>query len=367
MKRSYLGKASGLTASSDGERSFWPSYADMMSAVALILFFIMLLAYIQNIITGNELKDTRDKLASTNTELENALIELNITMGKVDEAEEELGRISIDLQAATDTLAEQEQEIASRDAALASQSAQLEQQTAQLASQSAQLEDQNAQISSQALLLEGQTAELDRQQELINQQAIYLEAANDELLEMRGQMQTIAVLRLTILEQIRDAIVGVMGQGATVSIGENGNLIISENILFDSGSSEIKGLAAPVLDRLEYVFSTFLAESDNAKYVDSIVISGHTDSVGTEESNRLLSTDRANSVLNYIMSVHNGELEKYAQFFCAAGYGETRPVADNDTEAGRAANRRIEISITLKDDSILEIVESYLNLELPGT
>jgi len=360
MRRSSPGKAAGLTASSDGERSFWPSYADMMSAVALILFFLMLLAYIQNMITGNDLKNTRDMLANTKTELESTMSELSLTLDKVDEAETELSKISLDLQAATTTLSEQEEEIAARDAALADQNALLEQQ-------SSQLESQSALLSSQAQQLEGQTEELSRQQSLIDQQAVYLAAANDELLEMRGQMQTIAVLRLTILEQIRDAIVNVMGSGATVSIGENGSLIISESILFDSGSSEIKAEASPVLDRLEYVFSAFLAQSDNAKYVDSIVISGHTDSVGTDESNRLLSTDRANSVLNYIMSVNNGELNRYSQYFCSAGYGETRPVATNDTEAGRAANRRIEISITLKDDSILEIVESYLALELPGT
>lgn len=367
MKRSYQGRASGLTSSSDGERSFWPSYADMMSAVALILFFIMLLAYIQNIITGNELTNTRDMLENTKTELEDTSAILSITLGKVDEAEEELSKVSLDLAAANSTLSEQQAEIDARDAALAEQNTQLAEQNSLLANQNAQLAAQDEQLSSQAAQLANQTDELERQQQLINDQAVYLAAANEELLEMRGQMQTIALFRITILEQMRDAIVNVMGSSATVSIGENGNLIISENILFDSGSYEIKPEAEPVLTRLEYVFNAFLSESDNAKYVDSIVISGHTDSVGFDEDNRILSTDRANAVLNYIMAANNGELSQYAQFFCAAGYGETRPVASNDSAAGRAANRRIEISITLKDDSILEIVESYLNLEVPGT
>ena len=44
------------TVESGGEQGFWPSYADMMSAVALILFFLMLLSYIQNLITGNNLR-----------------------------------------------------------------------------------------------------------------------------------------------------------------------------------------------------------------------------------------------------------------------------------------------------------------------
>ncbi|MBO5497322.1 MAG: hypothetical protein J5967_07960, partial [Oscillospiraceae bacterium] len=52
-------------------------------------------------------------------------------------------------------------------------------------------------------------------------------------------------------------------------------------------------------------------------------------------------------------------------YFCAAGYGETRPVASNDSTAGQAQNRRIEISMILKDETVLDIVEQYLALDLP--
>ena len=182
---------------------------------------------------------------------------------------------------------------------------------------------------------------------------------------MRSRMQTIAVLRLSILEQMRDSMVAVMGDASKVSIGDNGAIVLSESVLFDFGSSAIKPAARPTLDKLAEVFAAFLADEENAKYVDSIVISGHTDSTGSDEENRVLSTDRANAVLDYLMASGRGRLNPYASYFCAAGYGETRPVASNDTEEGRAQNRRIEISITLRDDTIMDIVESYLELELP--
>ena len=182
---------------------------------------------------------------------------------------------------------------------------------------------------------------------------------------MRSQMQTIAVLRLSILEQIRDSMVRVMGDASKVSISDNGNIILSESILFDVGSSEIKDEAKPALDQLAVVFEKFLEDEENAKYVDSIVISGHTDSTGTDERNRILSTDRANAVLGYLLESRSGKLNNYGSYFCAAGYGETRPVASNNTDEGRAANRRIEISIILRDDSVMQIVESYLDLDLP--
>ncbi len=182
---------------------------------------------------------------------------------------------------------------------------------------------------------------------------------------MRSRMQTIAVLRLSILEQIRDSVVAVMGDASKVSIGDNGAIVLDEGVLFDFGSSAIKPGARPTLDRLVEVFKSFLADSENAKYVDSIVISGHTDSTGSDAENRVLSTDRANAVLNYLLTNGKGELNEYARYFCAAGYGKTRPVADNATAEGRAQNRRIEISITLRDDTIMDIVENYLELDLP--
>ena len=286
---------------SGGEQGFWPSYADMMSAVALILFFLMLLSYIQN---------TQEVLAQTK---EQVLL-----------AEDQLAGLTDELKKKQD-----------------------------------QLEDYAVQIVQQK-------EEMEAQDKLIGQQEAYLSAANDELTRMRNQMQTIAVLRLSILEQIRESIVEVMGDASKVSIGDNGNIILSDSVLFDLGSSEIKEDSAGVLGELIDVFYQFLSDEENARYVDSIVISGHTDITGTAESNRVLSTDRANSVLNYLLLGKNGKLNGYSSYFCAAGYGATRPVASNETEEGKAANRRIEISMILKDDTVLDIVENYLALDLPG-
>lgn len=309
MRRKGSGRAD-ITASSDGEQGFWPSYADMMSSFALILFFLMLLSYIQNLVTGNDLQNTQEVLEDTRAQL-------SATLSQVDEAKNNLSRVTLDLEKANLTLAEKQEEI-------------------------------------------------DAQQALIDKQGQYLAAANEELVEMRGKMQAVAVMRLSVLEQIRDSLVKVMGDSGKVSIGDNGNIILNEGVLFDLGSADIKPQSQPMLDQLTQAFIDFMSEGDNAQYVDSIVISGHTDNIGTAESNRTLSTMRANSVLGYILTHDNGQLEPYSQYFCAAGYGLTRPVADNSTEEGRAANRRIEISITLRDDSVMKIIEDYLKLEIPS-
>ena len=209
MKRRFVGRSGAMTRSQEGEQGFWPSYADMMSAVALILFFLMLLSYIQNLITGNNLQstrelleDTRVQLSDTQTELGDTQAVLSLTLQQAQEAQADLDKITIDLDEARLTLTQQQQE-----------------RTKDLAAQNRLLADQKA---------------------LIGKQEEYMKAASQELLAMRSQMQTIAVLRLSILEQIRDSMVKVMGDASKVSIGSNGNIILSESILFDLGSSEIK-------------------------------------------------------------------------------------------------------------------------------
>ena len=305
------------TQESGGEQGFWPSYADMMSAVALILFFLMLISYIQNLITGNDLQNTQELLSDTRAQ--------------VTAAQAEYAALVKELEGLTDDLNRKQDE-----------------------------------LESFAIQIAQQTDTISEQEKLIGDQRAYLAAANDEIVAMRNQMQTIAVLRLSILNQIKESIVEVMGDASKVDIGDNGNIILSEGVFFDLGSSDIKPESEAVLNELIDVFSAFLRNADNAKYVDSIVISGHTDSTGTEEDNRVLSTDRANSVLNSLLSGKGAKLAGYAEYFCAAGYGETRPVASNDTTAGQAQNRRIEISIILKDDTVLDIVESYLDMDVPG-
>ena len=94
MKRTRTGRTDSLVAAAEGEQGFWPSYADMMSAVALILFFLMLLSYIQNLITGNDLQNTQEVLEETRQRLV-------LTTAQVDEAEAKLSIVSADLDSVT--------------------------------------------------------------------------------------------------------------------------------------------------------------------------------------------------------------------------------------------------------------------------
>jgi outer membrane protein OmpA-like peptidoglycan-associated protein len=79
----------------------------------------------------------------------------------------------------------------------------------------------------------------------------------------------------------------------------------------------------------------------------SVTIEGHTDSTGSNDVNELLSQQRAESVRQYL--VGNGIIQD--DIVVAVGYGSARPLATNETEEGRAINRRIDVIVTPNIDS----------------
>ncbi len=86
-----------------------------------------------------------------------------------------------------------------------------------------------------------------------------------------------------------------------------------------------------------------------AEYRETLVdVYGHTDSTGSDAYNQALSERRATSVADYLAG-HGVQPQRIA----TRGYGESQPVASNDTDAGRAANRRVEVKITPVRDTDL--------------
>ena len=102
---------------------------------------------------------------------------------------------------------------------------------------------------------------------------------------------------------------------------------------FDSGASQIKPENFDLLAKVEKAIDVFPRSE--------LIIEGHTDSFGGDDLNQKLSQERAESVQQYMINAMR--IPTYR--LIATGYGETRPVASNETDAGRARNRRIDIVI----------------------
>ncbi len=116
-----------------------------------------------------------------------------------------------------------------------------------------------------------------------------------------------------------------------------GQVVIKEQVFFDTGKATIKSESLPLLDE---VASALLLNTD----ITLVEIQGHTDNVGNSETNQRLSQRRAQAVRDYLVS--KGVDRKRLQ---ATGYGSEVPLEDNETAAGRAANRRVQFEIKESD------------------
>lgn len=127
-------------------------------------------------------------------------------------------------------------------------------------------------------------------------------------------------------------------KGATVErVGEGILITFDSGLLFDVDKSDIQTTTKANLDELSETLK---------KYDDTnILVEGHTDATGEDAYNKKLSDRRAESVEEYLVS--NGVDDNR---ITTKGYGESQPIGDNNTEAGRRQNRRVEVAIYANKD-----------------
>jgi outer membrane protein OmpA-like peptidoglycan-associated protein len=162
----------------------------------------------------------------------------------------------------------------------------------------------------QEVQLEARETEARRAQLMAERRAVEAEAALDEAERLAGE-----------LESVRSA---QTERGLVLTLGD---------VLFDTNEAALKDGASPTLDRL----ARFMDENPDRR----LLIEGHTDSRGTDEYNRQLSGERAQSVAD-ALSVRGIAGDRLR----TAGLGEDFPVASNDAAAGRQQNRRVEIVVS---------------------
>lgn len=123
------------------------------------------------------------------------------------------------------------------------------------------------------------------------------------------------------------------GTGVSVTrVGDNITLNMPGNITFKTGSPDLNADFFRVLDSVGLVVDEYKKTL--------VVIAGHTDNVGSDQSNQSLSQSRAEAVGRY-MSGKGVATERMV----ITGYGESRPVTSNDSDSGRSQNRRVEITL----------------------
>jgi chemotaxis protein MotB len=287
--------------SEENAENFWPSFTDLISTVAMILFVLVLLAYIQNLISGRNLERTKSELSQT-------MLRLRSSQAQIDTSQRRLKLLAAEIEAG---------------------------QT--------QLKLSRAQVD--------------------QQQAVITDSAR-ELGQVRSRLQGIAVLRLDVLKKVKQSIDTQLGTGATgpgARIAENGNIVIEESLVFESDSYVIKQGGKRFLQSLAAAFSKVLSDPAVRQNIDAVLVQGHTDERGSVSYNRELSAKRANAVLDYMFTADKSLEQVYGSYFASSAYSEFRPLNPAKTEAAYQQNRRIEISVVLKDASVRDVIDEYMH------
>lgn len=117
--------------------------------------------------------------------------------------------------------------------------------------------------------------------------------------------------------------------------GQLADMVKKESILFDFGKTTLREESMKVLDKLGRLL--------RLKPEIKLDLAAHTDNIGSDQANQLLSENRAEAVRKYLLSIKAPEAQLEAH-----GYGESQPIAPNTTEVGRQQNRRVEIKFNKK-------------------
>lgn len=119
-----------------------------------------------------------------------------------------------------------------------------------------------------------------------------------------------------------------------VEVRDN-KIVINEKVQFEFNSAKILEVSHSLLDEVAKV----IKENPQIKKIE---VEGHASDEGSDDYNLKLSDKRANSVMKYL----TGKAGIAKEMLTAKGYGESRPIASNDTDDGKEKNRRVEFTIT---------------------
>jgi chemotaxis protein MotB len=214
------------------------------------------------------------------------------------------------------------------------------------------LENKEDALKKLASDLEAKKKSLDALSKELETSKTELEAKSAKLSELQNILNKKDSIVKALKAKVLDALTGYEGKGLTIT-QKNGKVYVSldESLLFASGSFTVDTKGVEAIKKLAKVLET------NTDI--NVLIEGHTDNVpytgtGVLKDNWDLSVLRATAVVKVITV--NSDVEP--KRLTAAGRSEYDPVSSNETTAGKAKNRRIEIILTPKLDELFQIIET---------
>ncbi|WP_417512651.1 peptidoglycan -binding protein [Marinobacter sp.] len=332
----------------------WPGYVDALSALLMLVIFMLLIYVVSQLFLSQTLSDRNSELARLNQRLSEISQLLGLEQSKTEALEQQMLTVQSNF---SDSLARNEDLQDRLDASrnqLMQQTADAEARAERLANMNQELDDKDELSASQQnmiLRLSNQIASLQNQlRQITAALKLQKEMTADkegELENVSRRLNTLLAERINQLEQYQSEFFSrlrnILAANENIRIVGDRFLLPSE-LLFASGSAQLGEAGKRELDKLAGVLLDVVKTiPDDLDWI--LRIDGHTDliPINTPQfpSNWELSTARAVAVVRYLanQSVPQNRM-------VAAGFGEFFPVADGTTAGALQKNRRIEIKLT---------------------
>lgn len=287
------------------EHSFWQSYSDMMAA--LLLIFILIIA---------------------------------ITLAIYRQKTTDLERTQQDLNAAQQNL-----ELARID----------------LENYRLEIEKSNQELAASLERLKEESSRAAMTQEELDAAYLEIESAREELAATKSELQDIVGIRTDIIGELQSK----FNNSSMKVDAQTGSITFSSDVLFVYNSSTLTDSSKDTLKGIIPMYLEVLLQDSYRSYVAEIIIEGHTDTIGSYQSNMVLSYDRASAVAQFCMDSRNGLSEEkilqLQRLLTVNGKSFSSPIhLGPGLGVNMEASRRVEIKFRLKEDEMIQKISDLL-------
>jgi len=379
--------------SNSDNSNFWISYADLMAGLLFVFILLIGAIIVKSSILKNVLKEKESTL-ETQTEVlkkqsdditkkSQAIImrdkEINRLKNLLAQRDKKIEDTNKKLIITSNALELRDNEIAKLNQLLLAQNTKIDTYSDKIIILQNLIKEYNSTIQHQkinlddyknkVLLLSKNLTKQEKKFKLNNKKVLELLKALDEketkydkllakLQAQKAKIKSLTGIKLKVIAELKSAL------GKKINIDkESGSLRLSSNILFDKGSAILKDRAKAELKSsfINYV-DTLISNPNISKYIDKIIIEGHTDSDGGYLYNLGLSQKRAYAVMNYLLTLDYIKKHNIKSKLVASGRSYLDPIKVNGVE-DKDASRRIEIKFRIKNEDAMYEIERILDAD----
>lgn len=312
--------------SGDGGFNVWRSYSDMMAGVLLLFVLIMCVTLFQAQKSYNESIQERDE------------------------------KIALQEQYTLEILAQQ--------STLEEQESQLQNQDEQLKTQDDKLAEQEKLLAELAATLQEQEKKLDEQAATLNTQQTALDEKTAELAAQQKKIDNIIGVKAEVVESLKNEF---SQNNVNVDIdSQTGALTLDANVMFAYDEAELTEEGKTALRNILPIYCKVLLEETHKPYLAEIIIDGYTDTDGDYSYNLALSQQRSLAVAQYLLDIQGEFLTEQEtvdleNYLTVNGHSMANPILDEQGNVDKDASRRVEVKFRLKDEEMIEELNSIMS------